>query len=454
MRNKDITIIKGDGIGPEVIDATLRIMDAVKTPLNWDIQVAGKEAFKQGIETGVPKNTITSIEKNKIVLKGPLETPVGHGESSANVTLRKLFETYANLRPAHHIPSIQTPFSDRDIDLIVVRENLEDLYAGIEHQQTPDVAQSLKLMSRTGCERICRFAFEYARALDRKKIHCTTKANIMKLTEGLLKKVFEEISSDYPNIQAEHIIVDNCAHQLVINPEQFDMIIASNMNGDILSDLTSGLVGGLGIAASANIGDDYAIFEAVHGSAPTIAGQNKANPTALISASILMLRHLELYRHASQIEAALYKTLEDQNLTIDLAKDPKMAVSCSDFTDYVIRNISDNITDTHHYKPLTLPPSPIATKTPTHTPPTGIDVFIQSSEPLSTIVEKIQTCIDTNKDTLLTICNRGAQVYPETRPLKTLVDHWQCKFKTDDTLGLLQRITPHFNWVHCEKLWQ
>jgi isocitrate dehydrogenase len=315
MTNKNrqkfpVTLIPGDGIGPEVAAITKRLIAAVGAPITWQEAEAGAVVFKKGIPTGVPQATIESIRQTRLVLKGPLETPVGYGEKSANVTLRKLFETFGNVRPVRDIPGVLTPFSGRGIDLIVVRENVEDLYAGIEHMQTPNVAQCLKIMSRKGCEKVVRLAFEVARAEGRKKVHCATKANIMKLTEGLLKRTFEEIAPEYPDIQAQHIIVDNCAHQLVRFPEQFDVIVTSNMNGDILSDLTSGLIGGLGFAPSANIGQDVAIFEAVHGSAPLIAGKNLANPTAHILSGVMLLRHLGLFEEAERIENAVLYTWE------------------------------------------------------------------------------------------------------------------------------------------------
>src|SRR5271163_595039 len=254
-QKKTVTLIPGDGIGPECVEATCRIIEATGAPIEWDVRHAGASIFKQGLPSGVPQETIESISKTRVALKGPLETPIGFGEKSANVTLRKLFETYGNIRPVRELPGVKTPYSGRGIDLVVVRENVEDLYAGIEHMQTPGVAQCLKLISRKGCEKIVRLGFELARAEGRKRVHCASKSNIMKLTEGLLKRTFEEIAKEYPDIESQHIIIDNCAHQLVKKPEQFDVIVTSNMNGDIISDLAAGLVGGLGVAASANIGD-------------------------------------------------------------------------------------------------------------------------------------------------------------------------------------------------------
>src|SRR5215213_5948627 len=313
-----VTVIPGDGIGPEVVRSAQRIVEASGAEVEWEERLAGAEVFKQGLPSGVPPETIESIARTRVVLKGPLETPVGFGEKSANVTLRKLFETYANVRPVRELPGVRTPYSGRGIDLVVVRENVEDLYAGIEHMQTPGVAQTLKLISRKGCEKIVRFAFELARSEGRRSVACATKANIMKFSEGMLKRAFEDIAPEYPDIESWHVIVDNAAHQLVKRPEQFDVLVMTNMNGDILSDLTSALVGGLGFAPSANIGSEVAIFEAVHGSAPKYAGKNVINPTAVILSAVLMLRYLELFEQADAIEHAVLVTLEDGTLTGDV----------------------------------------------------------------------------------------------------------------------------------------
>jgi isocitrate dehydrogenase len=260
-----VTALPGDGIGPEVMAATMRILEAAGAPIEWEMAAAGAEVFKTGLMTGVPRETLDSIGRNGLALKSPLETPVGFGGKSANVTLRKYFELYANIRPVRELPGVITPFSGRGIDMVIVRENVEDVYAGIEHMQTTSVAQCLKLMTAPGCERIIRAAFSLARAEERKKVTCATKANIMKLTEGMMKRVFEKVGPEFPEFKQEHIIIDNCAHQLVIAPEQFDVIVTSNMNGDIISDEAAGLVGGLGIAPSSNLGDHVAMFEAVHG---------------------------------------------------------------------------------------------------------------------------------------------------------------------------------------------
>ncbi|MCS7008583.1 MAG: isocitrate/isopropylmalate family dehydrogenase, partial [Chthoniobacterales bacterium] len=311
MKSHKVTVIPGDGIGPEVIGATRKMIDATGVRIEWEEAEAGASVFRKGIASGVPNETIESISRTRCVLKGPLETPVGFGEKSANVTLRKLFETFGNVRPVREFPGVTTPFSGRGLDFVIVRENVEDLYAGIEYMQTPGVAECLKLISRKGCEKVVRLAFELARAEGRSSVHCATKANIMKLTEGFLKRTFEEIAKEYPDIQAHHIIVDNCAHQLAKKPEQFEVIVTTNMNGDILSDLGSGLIGGLGFAPSANLGDGIAIFEAVHGSAPKYAGKNVANPTAVALSGVMMLRYLGELEAASKLENAILFTFEE-----------------------------------------------------------------------------------------------------------------------------------------------
>jgi isocitrate dehydrogenase len=306
-----VTAIAGDGIGPEVMRATRQVLDAAGARLDWEDAVAGAAAFHKGIATGAPQDTLDSLDRTRVALKGPLETPVGFGEKSANVTLRKVFEMYGNIRPVRELPGVRTPFSGRGIDFVVVRENVEDLYAGIEHMQTPGVAQCLKIITEVGCERIARLATALAEAEGRKKVTVATKANIMKLTEGLMKRMGEQVVREHAGLTHEHMIVDNCAHQMVIRPEQFDVVVMTNMNGDILSDLAAGLVGGLGVAPSANLGDGVAMFEAVHGSAPQIAGKGLANPTALLLSAVMMLRHLGDFDTAARVEHALYVTLEE-----------------------------------------------------------------------------------------------------------------------------------------------
>ncbi|MEY2731668.1 MAG: hypothetical protein RLZZ588_393, partial [Chloroflexota bacterium] len=267
LRRHAVTIIPGDGVGPEVALATRRILDAAAArggvAFDWEEAEAGASVFLKGDQTGVPQATRDSIERTRVALKGPLETPVGFGEKSANVTLRKLFETYANVRPARELPGIPTRYKGEGVDMVIVRENIEDLYAGIEHLQTHDVAQAVKLITRKGSEKIIRFAYELALRESRKRVTTASKANILKFTEGMFKRIGEELAAEYAPVEANHLIIDNVAHQMVKDPAQFDVIVATNLHGDIISDLASGLVGGLGFASSANYGDEVAIFEAV-----------------------------------------------------------------------------------------------------------------------------------------------------------------------------------------------
>jgi isocitrate dehydrogenase len=459
-----VTLIPGDGIGPEVVNAARRIVEAAGAPIEWEEREAGAEVFKKGLPSGVPDETMDSVSRTRVALKGPLETPVGFGEKSANVTLRKLFETYANVRPVRELPGVRTPYSGRGIDLVVVRENVEDLYAGIEYMQTPGVAQALKLISEKGCEKIARFAFEYARSEGRPTVACATKANIMKFSEGTLKRVFERVAPDYPDIESWHVIVDNAAHQLVKRPEQFDVLVMTNMNGDILSDLTSALVGGLGFAPSANIGNDVAIFEAVHGSAPKYAGKDVINPTAMILSSVLMLRYLGLFDEAAAIEHAVFVTLESGVLTGDVVGYDKGA-STTAYTDAIIGNLGKKTQSwtIRNVKPLQLPvlgPDPDYVK-PTSRAVVGLDVFVES--PLSA-AELGASLMELTRDTRLSlkmISSRGTKVFPPTGAMTETGDHFRCRFiirenpgdlPDEDVHQLLARISRHHRWMHIEKL--
>jgi isocitrate dehydrogenase len=458
-----VTLIEGDGIGPEVVGATRRVLEAAGANIAWEVHKAGAEVFKAGLPSGVPPETIASIRETRVALKGPLETPVGFGEKSANVTLRKLFETYANVRPVREMPGVKTPFAGRGIDLLVVRENVEDLYAGIEHMQTPGVAQCLKLMSKKGCERIVRLAFEVAVAEGRRSVHCATKANIMKLTEGLMKRTFEQVAKEYPQIEANHIIIDNCAHQLVRTPEAFEVIVTSNMNGDILSDLTSGLIGGLGFAPGANIGDDVAIFEAVHGSAPKYAGKNVINPTAVLLSATMMLRHLDEFAAAKAVENAIMFTFESGVYTQDVSKTG--CVSTSAFADAVIANLGKQSArwKTREHKQLCI--RPLDARRDYVRPATrtwvGADIFIESPAAPEELGRRLEALVEGSALRLKMISNRGTKVYPTTGGMTDCVDHWRCRFirregagQLDDAtlLGLLGKVGSAYRWMHVEKL--
>ncbi|MCB0272539.1 MAG: NADP-dependent isocitrate dehydrogenase [Bdellovibrionales bacterium] len=460
-----ITYIEGDGIGPEVMSAARKIIDETNAKISWEPCVAGKKVFEQGNQSGVPQETIDSIKKNGVVFKGPLETPVGFGQNSANVTLRKLFETYANIRPVRELPSVITPFSGRNIDLVIVRENVEDLYAGIEYMQTPGVAESLKLITRKGCEKIVRLAFEFAISEGRKKVHCATKANIMKLSEGLLKKTFESVASRYPEIEAKHIIIDNCAHQLVRFPEEFDVIVTTNMNGDILSDLTSGLIGGLGFAPSANIGKEAAMFEAVHGSAPDIAGKNIVNPTAVILAGVMMLRHIGELEAADQIQQSILFTLEQGIYTSDVNK--TNAVSTTEFTKAVINNLGKKPKGwvDRETKQMRMPEikNEIAFVKAQTRRCLGFDIFLESGSNAAEIGSMLKEMTKDSALTLKMISNRGTKVYPDMGAYTDCIDHWRCRFvakdpssnvQSDDITELTKSLSSKFEWMHIEKLWE
>ena len=328
-----ITLIPGDGIGPEVTDATVRILEATGLKFEWDRCEAGQDAYEKYGEY-LPKELLNSIERTRVALKGPVTTPIGGGFPSINVALRKHFELYANFRPIRNLPHIPTRYPD--VDLIIVRENTEGLYSGIEHEVVPGVVESLKIITEKACLRISRFAFEYARKNKRKRIHAIHKANIMKLSDGLFLRCSRNVAQEYPEITYGEHIVDNTCMQLVINPYQYDVLVMENLYGDIISDLCAGLVGGLGLVPSANLGDSCAIFEAVHGSAPDIAGKNLANPTALLRSALLMLRHLGEFDAALKIRNALEKVYRHRD---QLTRDVGGKAGTSEFADSVIAAI-------------------------------------------------------------------------------------------------------------------
>lgn len=328
---RTITLIPGDGIGPEITNSVTKIIEASGLKLNWDIQTAGADvAEAEG--SPLPDRVIESIKKNKIALKAPVTTPIGKGFRSVNVALRKELDLYANLRPCKNLPGIKTRFDN--IDIIVVRENTEDLYAGIERMIDEDTAESIKIITRKASLRIAEFAFQYAIKNNRKTVWAVSKANICKLSDGLFIECTKEVSKKYPQIEYKEILVDNLCMQLVQNPEKFDVLLLPNLYGDIVSDLTAGLIGGLGVAQGANIGIDYAVFEPVHGSAPDIKGQNKANPTALLLSAIEMLKYIEETEIAQKIENALFKVLKEGKST---TKDIGGNSTTDEFTDAIIK---------------------------------------------------------------------------------------------------------------------
>ena len=326
---KKVTLIKGDGIGPEITDSVMKIINAVGVAIDWDIQTAGADLIEtEG--TPLPQRVLDSVKQNKIALKSPVTTPIGKGFRSVNVQLRKELDLYANLRPCYNLPNVKTRYDK--VDIVVVRENTEDLYAGIERQVDEDTAESIKIITRKASERIAKFAFDYAIKNNRKEVCVVTKANICKLSDGLFLECARKIAQQYPQIKFREILVDNCCMQLVQNPNQFDVLLLPNLYGDIVSDLCAGLIGGLGIAQGANIGEDYAVFEPVHGSAPDIAGQDKANPTAMLMSAIEMLNYIGENEAGTRIRLALFDTLDAGIKTVDLGG----GASCSEFTQAII----------------------------------------------------------------------------------------------------------------------
>lgn len=329
----NVTLIPGDGIGPEISEAARRVIDATGVDINWEVVEAGEAVIEQ-YGTPLPEYVLDSIKKNKVALKGPLTTPVGKGFRSVNVTLRQSLNLYANIRPARSLPGIVTRY--RDIDLIVVRENTEDLYAGIEHRVGRDAAESIKIITREASERVCRYAFELARKQGRKKVTAVHKANIMKLSDGLFLESARKVAEDYSDIEFEDMIVDAMSMKLVQMPENYDVMVMPNLYGDILSDLCAGLVGGLGVAPGANIGTEVAVFEPVHGSAPKHAGKNKVNPLAIILSGVMMLQHLGENKNAERIMQAVIDVLEEgTSVTYDLGG----TASTSDMADAIISKL-------------------------------------------------------------------------------------------------------------------
>ena len=471
-----VTVIPGDGVGPEVVRSGVRVIEAAGVRIDWEEAVAGASVFERGDTSGVPAETRDSIERTKVVLKGPLETPVGFGEKSANVTLRKLFETYANVRPARELPGVPTRYAGEGVDMVIVRENVEDLYAGIEHMVTPDVGQCLKVISRKGSEKVIRYAFELARREGRSKVTAATKANIMKMTEGLFKAVFEELAREYPEIKAEHLIIDNVAHQLAKDPAQFDIVVTTNLNGDIISDLASGLVGGLGFASSGNYGDTVAIFEAVHGSAPKYAGKDVINPTALILSSVMMLRHLGETAAADRVEDAVLVTLEEgtattQDLVRQTGGDVDTAASTTGFTDAVIANLGRG--------PATLkarragvsdvtPPAPLPAWSygperyaAIERRTVGLDIFIETALEAERLGPELEGVAEGGPFELHFIESRGTKVYPSVGLSSDGVRLLRARFLTRDggaaadadLLALQGQVAQRQpGWTHIEKL--
>lgn len=436
MTMKRITVAKGDGIGPEIMDATLKIIMAAGAAIEVEEIEVGEKVYLAGNTSGISKESWDSIRRNKVFLKAPITTPQGGGYKSLNVTTRKFLGLYANVRPCGSLhPFVSTKHPKMDI--VIVRENEEDLYAGIEHQQTDEVVQCLKLISRPGCEKIVRYAFEYAKNYGRKKVTCFTKDNIMKQTDGLFHQVFDEIAKEYPEIENEHWIIDIGAAKMADTPEAFDVIVMPNLYGDVLSDVAAQIAGSVGLAGSANIGEECAMFEAIHGSAPRRAGQNMANPSGLLQGAIMMLNHIGQSEVAERVQNAWLKTIEEGIHTYDIYKEgvSKQKVGTSEFADAVIANLEK--------KPSILPEVSYAgntafnlpkyeKKAPSNKELVGVDIFVdwRGSNP-DEIGQMLQQ-LNSDKVELTMITNRGIRVWPEGFPETFCTDHWRCRFKAKE----------------------
>ncbi len=433
---KKITVAKGDGIGPEIMEATLDIIMAAGAQIEIEEIEVGEKVYLSGNPAGIAKESWDVIRRNKVFLKAPITTPQGGGYKSLNVTTRKFLGLYANVRPCASLhPFVHTKHPVMDV--VIIRENEEDLYAGIEHQQTDEVVQCLKLISRPGCEKIVRYAFEYARQYGRKKVTCFTKDNIMKQTDGLFHKVFDEIAVEYPEIENEHWIIDIGAAKMADTPEAFDVIVMPNLYGDILSDIAAQIAGSVGLAGSSNIGEECAMFEAIHGSAPRRAGQNVANPSGLLQGAVMMLTHIGQTEVAEKVQNAWLKTIEDGVHTYDLYNDETSTklVGTSEFAQAVIENLGQ---EPKKLKPVRYDKSGAIAipnykrRTPAVKELTGVDLFLHwLGADANELAGKVNA-LGQGGIELTMITNRGIKVWPEGFNETFCTDHWRCRFKRPD----------------------
>ena len=466
-----IAVAKGDGIGPEIMDAVLKIFQAADVPLEYEFVDMGKWVFDKGFNNGMTPEALQAIERLGVLFKGPMETPKGKGVKSINVTARKTWNTYANKRTFQTLHGVDTVFSKAGIpiDITIVRENIEDTYGGIEHMLTHDVALSRRFITRPGSMQVIRYAFEMAKQKGARRITCGHKANIMKITDGLFLECFYEVAKEYPELKADDVIVDDLCMKLVTRPDMFDVVVLTNLQGDIVSDLCAGLVGGLGFAPSANIGDHISIFEAVHGTAPDIAGKNIANPTALLLSGFGMLRHLGLMQSAVMIENALLYTLENGVHTGDFGDKSKPSVNTTQFAEAIIANFGKK--PTHNPKPdLIDVPSActvfnleknamMESVEGENEKIVGVDMFIESNVQPADIAKKCQRHAVV-KFKLHSISNRGTQVWPTGSRFTNLVNQYNARFESldgealnqQDVIGLYVSLSGDFKIASLELL--
>lgn len=430
-----ITVAKGDGIGPEIMSATLDILTAAKAQIEWDEIEVGEKVYLSGNTSGIDKAAWDSIRRNKVFLKAPITTPQGGGYKSLNVTMRKALGLYANVRPCKSFyPYISTKHPEMDV--VIIRENEEDLYAGIEHQQTDEVVQCLKLITRPGCEKIVRYAFEYARLYKREKVSCFTKDNIMKHTDGLFHKVFKEIAREYPDIKADNWIIDIGAARLADTPERFDVVVMPNLYGDVVSDITAQISGSVGLAGSANISDSCAMFEAIHGSAPDIAGKNIANPSGLLRAAVMMLNHIGQQETAELVKNAWSCTIEEGIHTLDIYKkdSSKSLVGTQEFAEAVIARLGkkpEKLHSVEYARGVNFNLPPYQRRKAANKVLKGVDVFVDwKGADANELADKLLKLNSEIK--LKMITNRGVKVWPEGFEETFCTDHWRCRYEVEN----------------------
>ena len=427
-----VSVAFGDGIGPEIMRASLHVLLAAGARLDIEPVDLGESVYKAGHSAGITRDAWDSLRRTKVFYKGPITTPQGGGYKSLNVTVRKTMGMFANVRPCAALaPAV--PTRHPDMDVVIIRENEEDLYAGIEHRQTDDVYQCLKIISRPGCEKIVRYAFDYARANGRRKVSCFTKDNIMKLTDGLFHKVFDEIAAEYPDIENEHWIVDIGAARLADQPEIFDVIVMPNLYGDILSDVAAQITGSVGLGASANIGEHCAMFEAIHGSAPDLAGRDVANPSGLLLAGVMMMVHLGQSDVAARVHNAWLKTLEDGIHTGDIYQEgvSRAQVGTRAFAEAVIARLGQLPA---HFAPISygdegpVPVRPASPRVPAVKVLVGTDVFVHFDGTAERLADELRKA-ENSLFELVMITNRGVKVWPQGLPETFCTDHWRCRFQ-------------------------
>lgn len=457
-----ISVAKGDGIGPEVMGSVLEIFEAARVPLDYELVEMGKEVALAGEPTGISSDARDSVESNGILFKGPMETPKGGGYKSVNVTARKMWGTFANKRVFRPLPGVPTPVTANDFKLTMVRENIEDTYGAIEHMQTHDVAQCRRLITRPGCEQVHRYTFEMAKKKGARRVTCGHKANIMKLTDGLFLDTFYDVAKDYPELDADDVIIDALAMRLVLDPTEFDVMVLPNLQGDILTDMAAGLVGGLAYAPSANIGDNICIFEAVHGTAPDIVGQDLANPTALLLSGTMMLRHLGLDGHAKLIDDVLTETLRDMHRRPDLGQ-PIPVFKTSNFTAQMVEALesADHPSGQPNDFEVTPRNEPVmrVSETPDETSLRGVDLFLESGLPPAVVGEQLEA-IGGDKLKLTMMSNRGTQVWPTGSVFTDCINHYRVRWESPEgvsqheLLKLMESASELFMLCGCEWLRQ